>query len=315
MASRVITERTANALAASKVDRAAGVIRSVLLCGTSSGNGRDYPPAAFGDAKQYEGRPAYLNHAKSGRAVQEQVGVWRNARLRRNGTPEADLHLYRSHPYAGWLMDIAESNPAGVGASHVALCDTRPANGREVVERISHVESVDIVDTPATTRGLHESLRGQPVISVKQLLGRLAARASVKHVVQLRRLCEMEDLVDLPVPEPAADTPVDDAVADAFKAAAYAVIDDLIEHSDDAAAVTAGLKKLKKLIASHGDVAGVDDTPGDTEDQPGDEKQVESVRRRLEALGSWDQSAGSLGSWDASGVVRESEGRPPLGRW
>lgn len=66
----------------------------------------------------------------------------------------------------------------------------------------------------------------------------------------------MDGMGEVSMPEPAAEAPVDDGIDAAFKQACYSVIDDLMEKTGDANAVKEGLGKLKKLLASHGDVNG-----------------------------------------------------------
>ena len=163
MASVRLTERVTPFVGA-QVDEEAGVIRRACICGLSSLNGNDYQPGCYGDGKLYEGAKSFTNHRdRGGRQVEELLGWWENTSLRPDGKPEGDFHYLKSHPMAARMVEIAKRNPAAVGFSHVAQCETKPGkDGRTLVERVVKVESIDLVADPATTKGFFES-KGSPM--------------------------------------------------------------------------------------------------------------------------------------------------------
>ena len=70
----------------------------------------------------------------------------------------ANLHFNPRHVLAEQLIWDAENAPQNVGFSH-ARADLIRRNGREVVESIDKVLSVDLVANPATTGGLRVAQR------------------------------------------------------------------------------------------------------------------------------------------------------------
>ena len=154
-----LTERVAAPLAGCKVNREAGTIEGVLICGTSSENGRDYPPDVFHrDHRLYEGGLINCDHGRGEPTVDRRFGWFSNVRVDESGRPRGTLNALKTHPMYERVMEAAERNPSLFGFSHVAMCETRlEKSGREVVEAIKKVESIDLVANPATTRSLFES--------------------------------------------------------------------------------------------------------------------------------------------------------------
>ena len=150
-----------------KVDREAGIIRGVKILGRESKNRRQYSDRALQEAaKLYEGVDVNLSHPGRndpgndihGNAPVERGFGWLQSVNVKDDGVYGDLHYFKSHPYSGVIAESAERNPRRFGLSHNAFGKTnRGANGREVVETMESVKSVDIVQNPATTRGLFES--------------------------------------------------------------------------------------------------------------------------------------------------------------
>lgn len=275
-----ITERVAAPLTGSKVDREKGVIDGVLLCGTTSENGRDYPPAVFRrDFAVYEGRVVNCDHAREA-TVDRRLGWFTDVKPdAADGRPRGRLNLLKSHPLYERVMEAAERNPALFGFSHVAYCDTTTVGGREVVEAIRSVESIDLVAEPATTKGLFESKGGGVnTTTVKKLLEAIAARTSVDNILRLKRLAEMDGMADVAVPEPAADADPDDAIDSAFAGAMHAQVDAFIGGKLDLPGL---LAKLKELAKAHGNVSASDDD-GEGEGE-GDGKSEEGKKKKKAA--------------------------------
>jgi len=169
MAVKRLAERvSATPLSGCRVDRQAGIVFGVLVCGTESANGRKYPwgRGLKCDPRVYEGKPVNCDHGTQN-TVERRFGWLANVRVGSDGRPRADLHILKSHPMAGRVMEAAERNPSLFGMSHVAMARTRSERGVEIVEAITSVESVDIVASPATTKGLYESVGTRPAPTPK----------------------------------------------------------------------------------------------------------------------------------------------------
>jgi hypothetical protein len=141
-----------------RVDEGAGIVRGVRVLGGSSLNGRTYPRTTMQRALGlYEGCKVFLDHERrvGDRSVTTMVGRLQNVRLVADAIV-ADLHLVRSHPHAGWILERARVDPGSFGLSHNARGDLDERTGE--VSRILAVDSVDIVDSPATNKGLFESV-------------------------------------------------------------------------------------------------------------------------------------------------------------
>jgi hypothetical protein len=148
-----------------KVDRDACVVKDVRVCGLKSGNGREYSRDALRNAIHlYEGTRVCFNHpaGKSNtRRYQERLGRLKNVRAESDGGLTADLHYNPAHPDAEQFLWDAENDPAGMGLSHNAEGSGRKTRGGVLVESITKVHSVDIVDNPATNYSLFEQLQEQ----------------------------------------------------------------------------------------------------------------------------------------------------------
>ena len=146
----------------SSVDRDAGVIRSVKILGRESKNGRTYSDKALNEAaRQYEGCDVNVNHPdrskpNSERRIEDGIGWLESVRVERDGV-YGDLHYLKEHPSAGLVVEAAERKSNRFGLSHNAQGTVTKVNGKNVVESIDRVLSVDLVQNPATNAGLFES--------------------------------------------------------------------------------------------------------------------------------------------------------------
>lgn len=166
-----ILRESVGSLSGSKLDRSRCVLRDVRLCGFKSKHGRDYSRDGLRKAVPlYEGLPVYLNHPQakdvvsSGgkpafmRDVKDKFGIVRNARWDSNLGPIGDLHYNGGHPLRESFEWAADNDPSFYALSHNAEGKSRPfGNGQRLVESITRIHSVDLVDTGATTGSLHES--------------------------------------------------------------------------------------------------------------------------------------------------------------
>ena len=269
-------------------------IEGALLCGATSLNNRDYPPGAFAErkAKRYENRPVYVNHGdgRGGRRVEERLAWVENEGRNAAGLPTGDICVNPKHPQAESVLWWAEHKPDALGMSHVAHCKTRRGpDGRDVVEDVAEVESVDIVVGPATTKGFFEQdQRGRTNVAKTTLLKALEAavgRLPADRAKPARRaLVLAEDdagvapLMGAEVDDPDAATDPDQAITDAFRQAMHAQVDALLEDSHTLADFKSKCGELYKSLAKiqgkaapkDGDAGGADDKPKEQAVKPAD---------------------------------------------
>lgn len=292
---RRITERFA--FAGGQVDRAAGVIRDCLICGLESENGRDYPWAGpLGkDIHKYEGAVANCDHGRED-TIDRRLGWWTDVGPGPGGKPRGTFHLLQSHPMAERVLEAAEKNPRLFGFSHVVEARTCRKGGREIVEGIDRVISIDLVAGPATTTSLFESRNGGaavPKISLAQFEERFGAAFGPRTWAGLRRL--REDMGDMAA-VPAIDEPAGDAAAPGdLKAALIAALMPLVEEAfetGDGAKAKAALGDFINLHKKHKN--GGDPTP--EEDKPAAESRnraADAIREAIDVcrklgLKGWD---------------------------
>ncbi len=274
-AQKRITERVNNPFEGCEVDREHGIIRGVLLCGLKSENNRDYLPASFG-VKKYEGVPVNFDHESTG--VADVGGIIKNESRDSQGRPRGDYHALMKHPTNERVFEAAEKGLFSLyGFSHVAVCKTSVRNGREVVEDVSKVESVDLVRRPATTKGLFEHTE-KPKVKLSQVAEKLGT-ASAIHGKILKSV--VESVGDLEVAESADSDSPDCAAKGAMVQGMHGLADQLgkgeIDHDDYA-------NKHKQLVNAHKKLS---DKPeeGDKEDpekKAKDKAEKEAVQAKAE---------------------------------
>ena len=153
-----LRERTASP--GIRVDTESAVIFGVKVIGSNSANGRFYPPETLRAALQmYEGCAVGVDHGERGttdsRPVGSRVGWLEHVREVAGGLM-ADLHLLKSHPLTATLLEAASRRPELFGLSHDAEGRIVRRDGKNIVEEITRVKSVDIVTSPATTQSMFE---------------------------------------------------------------------------------------------------------------------------------------------------------------
>lgn len=258
---RLVERATAPFSAGVAVNREAGTIGNVLICGFDSANGRTYPAEVFRrDYRAYEGARVNCDHARDS-TVDRRLGWFSDVRVGEDGKPRGTLHVLKSHPMADRVFEAAERNPSLYGFSHVAMCETKQHRGKEIVEAIKSVESIDLVADAATTRSLFEGINMPVKLSeyVAQFVRH--PKATTEQIVKIKRLAEMEGMGDMAMP---ADTPApteetDPAagISDAFKTACMHVIQQALDGDLDP---KEALSKIKSLLGSHADVNGSGDS-------------------------------------------------------
>ena len=287
-----LTERVSAPFTGSRVNREAGTIDGVLICGFESANGNDYPEAVFRrDFAVYEGAMVNCDHGREA-TVDRRFGWFTGVKPGTDGKPRGTLNCLKSHPMFGRVMEAAERNPALYGFSHVAQCETARHNGRNRVEAIKVCESIDLVAQPATTKGLFESKGGAvATISLKKFVERFGPKWGAKKWAAATKLCEdIGDTADAPVmDEPAADATEGD-LKSALMAAITPMLDEAFE-SGDAAKVCAALKDFIKLHSKHTGKAEPKDGP------PADDDAAEESKKR-------PTLAGLLAEAKAAGIAK-----------
>ncbi len=153
---RRIIESFLDAMAEVTVEDSA--LRNVALLGPESVNGYHYTQEAMEAAVPlYEGRPVFLNHPDPStpkkRRVQDYVGKIENTRME-GGRIRGDIKL--AGPNKQLVAELAESNPAEIGMSHVIFASDRKSGNDLYIDSIKSVLSVDVVAFPATTRNFAE---------------------------------------------------------------------------------------------------------------------------------------------------------------
>jgi len=144
---------------ATKIDTTKGLIEDVLLCGLSSpSKRREYTPAALSAAvRLYEGAPVNLDHhVGKTPPTAARFGRTQNARYVEGQGIRGDVRYNTAHPWATSFAWFAENDPGALGFSHHADGKCKTSGGKEIVESIVSVRSVDLVTDPATTNGLFE---------------------------------------------------------------------------------------------------------------------------------------------------------------
>ncbi len=300
-----LVEQTA--LAAARVDRAAGVVRGVKVLGPTSRNRHDqdgahstaYTPECLRAALPLvEGAAVYADHPDRKephalRSAHDRLGELVNARLEEGGV-FADLRLLTSHPLAARLFEAAESMPSAYGLSiNGEAEDADVVEGVYTVRKIGHIRSVDLVSKPASTNGLFEG----HTVTLRDYLTRLVPALDVVKRKRVKALLEADDagMMDQDMPPPADDAAAgvegtpdhEQALWDGMRAAMLAVIDGPDDAETKSKKVRQYLKAHEKLSADVGetDAAATTDTGGgeeveeeeedavaDDADKPGEDK-------------------------------------------
>jgi hypothetical protein len=252
------------------IDRTAGVIRGVKILGRESKNGYSYNDKALNEAKSlYDNAPVYLNHpdrkeAGKERRIEEGFGQIQNPVVKADGV-YGDIHYLTTHPHASQIAERAERMPASFGLSQNAVGSVTPGKngGKGICESVTKVHSVDIVTSPATTKGLFESFAGE-TISAKDLIDSVKRdfpeNESAKLVSQLLEAADYRSFAQAPAQRPTppmAGSPMPngqlpgageiqpDPAAEAVKEAIKALVSAIIDGTDTA---DVKLSKIAKFL-------------------------------------------------------------------
>ncbi len=239
-----------------RVDREAGVIRGVKILGLVSRNGYRYLREAVAKASpQYEGAKVYIDHirlkdeAASDRRTADRWGKLVNVKLTESGELVGDLEYLKSHPLTEQILEAVEKF-GDFGLSHDAGGVRKTLKGETVVESITKLYSVDLVQNPATNSNLFESVAMKQLVK-KNLLAVL--RENAKHPIGAKLLVRLTEMQDVYTPEMEMEMETEDGVSApegsaagselsmAFRAAVMAIVD-----SDKA--VEDKIAKIKLLL-------------------------------------------------------------------
>ena len=134
------------------------VIVGVKVTGTKSRNGREYPLDVLREAiPLYEDAPVYLNHGdarekrQGSRRHKDHFGSLERAFVDGKGL-FANLRVKRSHGQAKRILETAATGKFGL--SHDVI--VKMTDDEKTVTEIIEVNSVDLVNNPATTQNLFE---------------------------------------------------------------------------------------------------------------------------------------------------------------
>ncbi len=202
-----MSKQTQHVLEYSKPSVEGNVIRGVKIVGLKSRRGYAYPTDVLARAVGlYEGAPVFLCHPdprekKLGtRMLRAHFGSLENVKSNGDGL-FGDLNVRSSHPLAAQILE--EAPTASFGLSHNAVVEKNEDGS--LITNILEVNSVDLVDNPATTHNLFE----EGVVNVYtfqkktlEALNRLVAGMDAKKAEvtegkeQIRRLVALESNVE-----------------------------------------------------------------------------------------------------------------------
>lgn len=293
-----------------RIDRTNGVIERVKVLG-EAGN-HEYPkPTRERSKALFENARVYIDHpakGSAGRSVRDRMGRLKNVREEGDGL-YADWHFNPKHSLAEQVFSDAETDPDGWGFSING--DGRPQRpGSKLIEEITRLTSVDVVDNPATTAGLFESKAEAPPTvktTLRTLLYARRLKLSEPRRAWLDALLEQDDMapaVDAPMDMPAeapAETDPDEALKAGFEAALTALVKAALGGELDEAAAIA---RFKELLKTHGKLTSKaepekpaekkEESDSDSDsggDDVAEQKRVEELERR-EGLRSLCESQG-----------------------
>lgn len=264
---------------ATRVDRDANIVRDVVILGYESENGRRYTRMAMEAAiGLYDGVPVKIDHpapedARKSREFDTTWGWIQNPRVvMENGQPKmrGDVQYLASHASTNTILERIEKHPTKQGLSHNADIDGDWVETVFEVRQITEVRSVDLVENPATTRGIFESRTGgQTVAKTKRrmkLRGILegadylpgeAASISGKSVVEM---IDDEEMLSTEMDVEDASSP-EDGVKSGIRMAIMSVLDDDSLSADEV------VNRVRELLAAKEAASGGTATEEEDEEE------------------------------------------------
>lgn len=320
------------------IDKEKGIIYGVRICGRYSKNchgiegvteGSEYTRAAMeSELPLLEGMKVRCDHPprdnpKAPRSIFEGFGIIRNARID-NSAPEGfatigDLHFKLTHEMAGSVIEDVERGLGMVGLSHNAKwAEAQVINGRFVITKIEAVESVDLVDKPATNTNLWEG-REMKKFTMKSVLEARMSKLTPVRQKWAKRILEdasadpaMKAEADVPDTGAAAEDP-DALMGAGFDAACTKIIKQAIAGEIDP---TDAAKQIGKYLKTHRSLTAKDEPaePAAEDEEPkknDDDKKVKEGETCTPAEKKLKEELESLKAKDAVRTLCESEGYAP----
>lgn len=221
------------------IDTAAGIIRGAKLLGRHSANRggtREYTDGALKKAATLmEGVPVFIDHLpeiRDAAKVRNQRDHWgevRNVRMKPDGV-YGDIHYLKSHAQTAEILERAERFPNHVGCSQNARGGSVLRNGKELIEDIEIVRSVDIVTRPATTKNLREFHEDTYMATITEAVSGLSPeRQAIPSVKAIRDVIAKKPEIGLASVEL---TEADSSVA--VRSIVSAAVAHLLENMSDA---------------------------------------------------------------------------------
>lgn len=143
------------------IDKEKSIINRVALLSSISANKREYTEGCLaGSVSLLEGAKCYADHDLSGktRGVRDLIGIYRGV-VHEGKKVFGNLHLLNDGgEMSKRMLAIVEQMPEIVGNSISARGRYHVTDGKDIVEELTKVNSVDIVTNPATTSSLFESI-------------------------------------------------------------------------------------------------------------------------------------------------------------
>jgi len=185
-----------------------GVIKGGKIIGTRSSNGRVYPqPVLRAAIPLYEATAVYVYHPtdpekrRGSRQLVHHFGSLSNVHERFDGKIGlglwGDLHVKQSHPMA---QLIVESSGHNFGLSHNAVVEMN--DDQTEVVKIVEVNSVDLVDDPATTVNLFEEIDDMGLEELQKSLDEMKEAIDAGTKALGDRVAVLEAAKAEPKPEP-----------------------------------------------------------------------------------------------------------------
>jgi len=293
------------------VDREAGIIRGVKLLGRTSRNNREYTDRAMTEsAALCEGVRVYVDHDRSGkdRKVSDFFAEIKDVRTKEDGN-YADLHFLKSHALAESVLERADRFAGSFGMSPHQFGPTVTKGGKQIVESVAHIRSVDIVDTPATTNSLFESEDNPVSVNLKKFVNDIPEGTDGR--AGLVELLEQDGMEELAVEAPPEDAGPDDQVKAAFRAMVVAAFDD--ETLD----TTATIARIKDILKSQEKLQAKPEPTPEAEAEAGDEagaeeETMESLKAENERLKAENECRELLESVGVSSTAVRLKALRPL---
>lgn len=253
-----------------RIDEENGVIQGVRVLGAISRNNRRYTEQAMREAVGlYEGRGVKLDHPdrdrpNKDRSVLEGFGELRSVRYDpREQAIYADHHFPKKHRFAEAYLDNCKRFPKQLGFSHNAEGEFKMSNGTQIVEAINDVYSVDLVDSPATNKGIFESEdKSVKKKTIKEVLEDSSESTLGTRAVLLEGLANGNIQAEIEVDLVESETP-DESITQALRAGILSIF----EQEQDADKIATCLVAL----------LGEPPSPGDTDT-------IESLQRQLDDM-------------------------------